>query len=166
MANTPRPLETNGLVFASTDDGHLLGSEVRVHVKGLRREVAELRTCVKHVTSLERLAQATVMKADELAAGIEEARRRVDAMMDACASELGERRRRFEIDAGAQQVAARARSVVEALRRLQVGVEGMLHLSHLGGQVGEGHHALDKLLAVVVAREQHADARRASLYGV
>src|SRR4051794_36748268 len=106
MADTARPVEINGLVFATTGDGHLLEGEVRAHVETLQREIAELRARLDHVTSLERLAQATVMKADDLAAEIEaEARRRVDQMTEACETGLVQRRRQFEVETGAQQAA-------------------------------------------------------------
>jgi hypothetical protein len=122
MAETARPIEINGLVFASTADGHLLESEVRAHVETLQREITDLRARLEHVTSLERLAQATVIKADELAAAIEaEARRRVEQMTDACETELIERRRQFEVETSAQQAAAQAR-----VAQLQSALEGTL----------------------------------------
>src|SRR4051812_1878085 len=122
MADTPRPVEINGLVFASTGDGHLLESEVRRHVEALQREIADLQGRLEHVTSLERLAQATVMKADDMAVEIEtEARRRVDQLVDECETELVERRRQFEIESGAQQAAAQAR-----VAQLQAALEGTL----------------------------------------
>ncbi|HZS00870.1 MAG TPA: hypothetical protein VFE37_19280 [Chloroflexota bacterium] len=122
MPDTPRPVEINGLVFASTSEGHLLESEVREHVEALQREIAELRTRLEHLGSLERLAQATVVKADELAAEIEaEARRRADEIVQACEAEVGERRRRFEAETNAQQAAAQAR-----VAQLQAALEGTL----------------------------------------
>jgi hypothetical protein len=122
MADTARPVEINGLVFASTNEGHLLESEVRGHIEALQREIAELRARAEHVTSLERLAQATVMKADDLALEIEaEARRRVDQLTDACETELVERRRQFEAESSAQQAAAQAR-----VAQLQAALEGTL----------------------------------------
>jgi hypothetical protein len=115
-------VEINGLVFASTSDGHLLESEVRGHVEGLQREISELRARLEHVASLERLAQATVMKADELAAEIEaEARQRADEMLRACETDLVERRRQFEAETSAQQAAAQAR-----VTQLQAALEGTL----------------------------------------
>ncbi|HEY7063261.1 MAG TPA: hypothetical protein VII06_17420 [Chloroflexota bacterium] len=122
MADTPRPVEINGLVFASTSEGHLLESEVRRHVEALQQQVGELRSRLEHLDSLERLAQSTVMKADELAAEIEtEARGRVDEMTLACETEITERRRAFEAEAAAQQAAAQAR-----VTQLQSALEGTI----------------------------------------
>jgi hypothetical protein len=122
MADAPRPVEINGLVFASTSDGYLLEGEVRGHVEALQREIGELRARLQHVSSLERLAQATVMKADDLAVEIEtEARRRVDELTEACETELVQRRRQFELETGAQQAAAQAR-----VAQLQAALEGTL----------------------------------------
>lgn len=117
MADGPRPVEIQGLTFLATSDGYLLESEVRRHVdalvervNGLERENAELRWRLDHVEALKRLAEATVAKADELAATIEaEARQRADTLLAQCEAAIEERRRRLEAALAAEQAAAQAR---------------------------------------------------------
>src|SRR5687767_14592348 len=127
MASGPQPVEIHGLTFASTSDGHLLESEVRRHldaimdrVAGLERENRELLGRLDHLDSLRRLAEETVVKADELAADIQaQARQRADEMLLSCETEIVERKRAFETELAAEQAAAQAR-----VAQLQTALEG------------------------------------------
>jgi len=120
-------LEIEGLVFASTSDGSPGTEDVRRHVSDLKGRIAaleaensELRQRLEHLASLRRLAEATVVKADELAAEIEaDARARAEELRATCDRELAERRREFEAEQAAELAAARWR-----VEQLQVALEG------------------------------------------
>jgi hypothetical protein len=127
MAQAPHPVEMHGLMFASTGDGHLLESEVHQHLdalmerlEGLERENAELHGRLEHLDSLQRLAQETVIKADELASAIEaDARQRADELVLQSETEMVERQRQFDANLAAQEAAAQAR-----VTQLQAALEG------------------------------------------
>jgi hypothetical protein len=120
-------LQIGGRVFETTPDGHLSIEDVRRHVGDLdarlavaESENADLRRQLDHVASLRRLAEATVVKADELAAEIEaEARARAAELVAACEADLAERRRHFEADQAADLASAR-----ERVTQLQAALEG------------------------------------------
>ncbi len=127
MQEERQALEIEGLAFATTGEGLLLPDDVRRHVSSLNARIAslesengELRGRLDHLTSLQRLAEATIVKADELAAEIEAtARARADELMATCERELSERRQRFEAEQAAELAAARQR-----VEQLQVALEG------------------------------------------
>src|SRR3954451_19660347 len=129
MDEARQALEIEGLVFTVTGDGNLRQDEVRQRLgEGNRRlamledETEELRGRLEHLNSLQRLAEATVAKADELAAEIEaNARARADELLAACDEELADRRRRFEAETLADVQTARQRG-----EELQRALEGTL----------------------------------------
>jgi len=129
MAAPRQPVEIHGQVFAVTSDGTLLEAEVRQYVDGLFQRLkaleadnAALQARAGHVGSLERLAQATVIKAEELAKEIEaQARQRADEYLLEYETELVERRRRIERDAAAQ-----AAATTEQMLRLRMALETTL----------------------------------------
>lgn len=127
MAIGPQPVEIHGLMFASTSDGRLLEGEVRRHLDaimermaGLERENGELRGRLEHVEVLQRLAEETVIKADEVAAELEaQARQRADELLLNCETDIVERQRAFDAELASQHAAAQAR-----VAQLQTALEG------------------------------------------
>src|SRR5262245_9417213 len=78
MEEAREALQIGGRSFETTADGHVRVDDVRRHVgeladrlASLESENADLRRQLDHVSSLQRLAEATVVKADDLAAEIE-----------------------------------------------------------------------------------------------
>jgi hypothetical protein len=127
MDEAREALQIGGRSFDTTADGHVRVDDVRRHVgelaerlAALESENAGLRRQLDHVASLQRLAEATVVKADDLAAEIEAtARARADELVAACETEIAERRRHFEADQAADLATTR-----ERVNQLQAALEG------------------------------------------
>jgi hypothetical protein len=164
MAAPRQPVEIHGQVFAVTSDGALLESEVRLFVDSLYQRIealeadnAALQARAGHVESLERLAQATVIKAEELAKEIEaQARARADEYLLEYETELVERRRRIERDAAAQ-----AAATTEQMLRLRTALETTLRA--LGDALqGAGFSTADLLPEGEVGYQSSAGAPTAA----
>jgi hypothetical protein len=127
MDEAREALQIGGRSFETTADGHVRVDDVRRHVveladrvAALESENADLRRQLDHVASLQRLAEATVVKADDLAAEIQAtARARADELVATCEAEIAERRRHFEADQAADLATAR-----ERVTQLQAALEG------------------------------------------
>src|SRR5215204_1381590 len=129
------PMEIEGLHFTPTDDGTLSVDEVRQHLKSLQArlqsledENASLRRLGEHNDSLRRLAEssaeATVVRADELAAQIEEeARERAAGLLRDCDTDIASRRREFEEVQAAELAALQSRA-----NQLQTALAAATHI--------------------------------------